>query len=104
ISWPVILIACGLIIGHRSKYLNAASYILIVVGVFFLVLRIFNIDFSTLFWPIILIAAGFALISGRRNSKRFFPPRPIPPTTPIWDKRVPDKNDIANENASEYRA
>lgn len=102
ISWPVILIACGLIIGHRSKYLNAASYILIIVGVFFLVLRIFNIDFSTLFWPIILMAVGFALISGRRGSKRFFPPRPIPPTTPIWDKRVTDENDLAGESSSQY--
>lgn len=104
ISWPVILIACGLIIGHRSKYLNVASYILIIVGVFFLVLRIFHIDFNILFWPVIFIAVGFALISGRRGNKNFFPPRPIPPTTPIWDKRVTDENDATSENSSQYRA
>lgn len=101
ISWPVILIACGLIIGHRSKYLNAASYVLIIIGVFFLVLRIFNIDFSTLFWPIILMAVGFALISGRRGSKRFFPPSPLPPTPPIWDKRVTDENDLDSGGSSQ---
>ena len=103
-SWPVILIACGLIIGHRSKYLNAASYVLIIVGVFFLVLRLFNINFNMLFWPVILIAAGFVLITGQRNRKRGFPSRPIPPTTPIWDKRVIDENDLTNEGTSEQHA
>ncbi len=100
-SWPVILIACGLIIGHRSKYLNVASYMLIIVGVFFLVLRLFDINFNMLFWPIILIAVGFTLISGRRNRRNYFQPRPTPPTEPIWDKRVVNENETVNTVSTE---
>lgn len=100
-SWPIILIACGLVVGHRSNYLNSASYILIAVGVFFLALRLFNINFNMLFWPVILIAVGFTLISGRRTRKRGFPQRPIPPpTVPIWDKRVVDENDSATTSST----
>lgn len=101
-SWPIILIACGLIIGHKSRYENAASYILIIVGLFFLVLRIFHINFNMLFWPVILIALGFALITGRKRRSRFRP-QPTPPQEPIWDKRVFDEGETAinTETATE---
>src|SRR5690606_38848555 len=98
-SWPIILIACGLIIGHKNRYENPISYILIVVGVFFLVLRLFNINFNILFWPIILIALGFALISEKTRKNRFRA-RPRSPQEPIWDKRVFDENDISNETTN----
>ena len=107
-SWPIILIACGLIIGHTSRYENPASYILILIGAFFLVLKLFNINFNMLFWPIILIAIGFTLITGRTRKNRFHP-QPIPPKDPIWDKRVFDENDISksnepvNEDSSEFQ-
>src|SRR5690554_611010 len=107
-SWPIILIACGLIIGHTSRYENPASYILILIGAFFLVLKLFNINFNMLFWPIILIAIGFTLITGRTRKNRFHP-QPIPPKDPIWDKRVFDEKDISksnepvNEDSSEFQ-
>lgn len=102
-SWPIILIACGLIIGHKSRYENPASYILITVGIFFWVLRMFHVNFNMLFWPIILIAIGFALITGRTRRNRFRP-RPTPPKEPIWDKRVFDENEITNSNETTKEA
>ena len=102
-SWPVILIACGLAIGHRSNYSNAASYTLIIVGVFFLVLRLFHLNFNMLFWPVILIAVGFILISGRSTRKSGFPSRPTPPVAPIWDKRVVNEDDTTNASSNEQQ-
>jgi predicted membrane protein len=99
-SWPIILIAVGLIIGHNSRYENPASYILIVIGTFFLVLRLFQINFSMLFWPIILIAIGFSLITGRSRKNRIRP-RPIPPTEPIWDKRVLNQDEVTNDSTDQ---
>lgn len=99
-SWPIILIAVGLVIGNNSRYENPASYILITIGVFFLVLKVFHINFSMLFWPIILIAIGFALITGRTRKNRFRPGS-TPPNEPIWDKRVKDENDITGD-VSDY--
>jgi predicted membrane protein len=98
-SWPIILIACGLIIGHTSRYENPASYILILIGAFFLVLKLFNINFNMLFWPIILIAIGFTLITSRTRRNRFRA-QPIPPKEPIWDKRVFDESEISKGNES----
>jgi predicted membrane protein len=98
-SWPIILIALGLIIGYKSRYENPASYILIMVGIFFLVLRVFHINFNVLFWPVILIAVGFALITGKTRKNRFRP-RPIPPKEPIWDKRVFDESDLTNNTGT----
>ncbi|HLT41906.1 MAG TPA: hypothetical protein VKZ95_04310 [Sphingobacteriaceae bacterium] len=99
-SWPVILIAVGLIIGNNSRYENPASYILITIGIFFLVLKVFHINFTVLFWPVILIAIGFALISGRSRKNRFRS-ESIPPTEPIWDKRVKDEFDIQDVSLDE---
>lgn len=95
-SWPLILIGIGLVIGHKSHYENTSSYVLIIIGVFFLILRLFDINFNMLFWPIILVAVGFSLIAGRTKRNRFRP-RPTPPTqAPIWDKRVYSENDLSS--------
>lgn len=91
-SWPMILIAVGLAIGHRNRYLNPISYILIGVGVFFLVLNLFHIQFNILFWPVILIAVGFSLITNRSRKSRMSP-RPTTPKEPLWDKRVYDEKE-----------
>lgn len=90
-SWPVILIVCGLLIGSKSNYSNASSYILIIIGVFFFILRLFEINFSILFWPSILIALGFVLISNSKTRGNFFNKQPNADIEPIWDKRVQDE-------------
>ncbi len=89
-SWPMIIIVVGLIIGHKSRYENPSSYILIGIGTFFLVLNIFHISFNNLFWPVILIAIGFYLITSVSKKNRL----KIQPSTskePLWDKRVNDE-------------
>src|SRR5690606_39195263 len=95
-SWPMILIAVGFFIGHRSGYEKPAPVILIVTGAFFLILTLFHINFNVLFWPIILIALGFSLITGRSRKKRFRTDPTPPPTNPIWDKRVYDETDTTH--------
>lgn len=103
-SWPIILIAVGFFIGHRSGYEKPAPVILIVTGSFFLILNLFHINFNMLFWPIILIALGFSLITGRSRKKRFHTDPTPPPNNPIWDKRVYDEKDInpAANASTEY--
>ena len=86
----MIIIVVGLIIGHKSRYENPSSYILIGIGTFFLVLNIFHISFNNLFWPVILIAIGFYLITSVSKKNRL----KIEPSTskePLWDKRVNDE-------------
>jgi len=98
-SWPMILIVIGLVIGAQSKFDNNASYILIMLGGFFLLTNEFHLNIGHLLWPILLIALGFWLIKGRnRKAKR---PIPVPPTPYhddlVWDKRVRDENAAAGE-------
>lgn len=94
-SWPMILIIVGLVIGHKSKYENSASYVLIGVGVFFLILKLFPINLShTIIWPVILIAIGFTLITNQTKRSRNKRSRENPfSNEPSWDKRVINKDD-----------
>lgn len=99
-SWPMILIIIGLVIGAQSKFDNNASYILIMLGGFFLLTNEFHLNIGNLLWPILLIALGFWLIKGRnRKAKRHIP---VPPTTYpddlVWDKRVREENATASES------
>ncbi|TCK85468.1 LiaF transmembrane domain-containing protein [Albibacterium bauzanense] len=100
-SWPMVLIVVGLFIGAKSQFENVASYILIILGGFFLLNNYFDFRLGPLLWPIILIFLGFWLIKGR--SQRFrsgIPPVPPVPPTPddfVWDRRVKDENDVENE-------
>ena len=63
ISWPMLLIAIGVIsmIGAENRI---PGTILIVVGSFFLFPRVFdlNINFAHLFWPLILICIGVLIL------------------------------------------
>ena len=71
ISWPMLLIAIGLV-SLAGKNYTAAS-ILIFTGCFFLVPRIIDIEVRLRqFWPIIIIFTGFAILSQQwrvRNKK-----------------------------------
>lgn len=114
-SWPVILIIIGVVIGHKSRYENSTSYILIGIGVFFLVLRLFSVYLNAaIVWPVILIAIGFTLIINqtKRSRKKRFLQNPSS-NNPSWDKRVVDdestsindhdatQNEVINEEENE---
>src|SRR5690554_1272476 len=98
-SWPMILILIGLFIGTKSKFENITSYILIILGGFFLLNNFLGFRLGPLIWPFILIFLGFWLIKGRSQRLRSDKP-PIPPVPPddfVWDKRVKDENGLEND-------
>jgi predicted membrane protein len=63
ISWPMLLIAIGVVsfIGRENR---VPGIILIVIGGFFLIPRVFDLDFNfaQLFWPLILICVGVLIL------------------------------------------
>ncbi len=68
-NWQLLIIAIGA--GSLAKKGNhSGGYVMILIGVFFLLPEFINIPFETrqLFWPAILIGAGIiVLIKGSRN-------------------------------------
>jgi len=66
ISWPMLLLAIGVIslIGAENR---VPGIILMLIGGFFLFPRLFdlNINFSHLFWPLILICLGVLILFRR---------------------------------------
>ena len=63
ISWPMLLIAIG-VFGFTKERHNFGNLILITIGVFFLVPKMWDIDnYASTFWPIILILLGLLLIT-----------------------------------------
>ncbi len=62
-TWPVLLIAIGLLTGIKSRFHNPGSYILILIGSVFLVDQsIPGIDLHNYIAPIILIGLGLLFI------------------------------------------
>jgi len=74
-SWQMVLILLGLltVVSHRG---SISGLILIAIGVFFILPRLFNVpyNFTQIFWPFLLILLGF-LILFRRNSNVHHSPR-----------------------------
>ena len=74
-TWPVLLIAIGLLTGIKSRFHNPGSSIMILIGgIFLLDQSIPGIDFHNYIVPIILISIGLLFIlrprparCGRRN-------------------------------------
>ncbi|WP_051292705.1 LiaF transmembrane domain-containing protein [Olivibacter sitiensis] len=103
-SWPMILIVIGLIVGSRSNFQKPASFVLVFLGVFFLVQSEFNVNVGHFFWPFAIICLGFYLILGNRQKKRKqyrpfnqpFSQRSQEPGLD-WDKRVVDESENASE-------
>ena len=67
-SWKTLLIAIGLIVVVSSNN-KLPGYIMIGLGFLFWVPSIFNynVGFSQVFWPIVLIAIGLIIISRRQK-------------------------------------
>lgn len=73
-TWPMILIAIGLINGVKHSFQNPGAYIMLLIGGVFLVKKNFDIpyEFQMYFWPILVIIAGVFIIlrqPGRRKKK-----------------------------------
>ena len=67
-SWPMLLIAIG-VISLSSSEKSTPGIILIMIGGFFLIPRVFNlpISFGQIFWPVLLIAIGIFILVKRGN-------------------------------------
>jgi predicted membrane protein len=71
ISWQMIVIVIGLMIGIMSNFKNAAGPVTIFIGGIFLARDIFNwsYDVSRYTWPIAMIVAGLYFIFRRESYK-----------------------------------
>ena len=81
-SWPVILIAVGLLVGIKSRFQNPGAFIMILIGAIFLADRsIPGMDFHNYLIPVLLIGIGLIVIfrpkndRGRRRDQRINPGR-----------------------------
>lgn len=70
-SWPMWLIVIGLILGAKNNFRKPSSFILIIIGCFFLSERMFDVSLGRFFWPAFIILIGCWLIAGR--NRRFHP-------------------------------
>lgn len=62
-TWPVLLIAIGLIVGLKSNFHNPGSFIMVLIGSIFLIdQQIPGINFHNYIVPIILIGIGLLFI------------------------------------------
>ena len=63
LSWPMFLIAIGILISVKSNFRNSGGYIMILVGCAFLLSDIIpNIDLRNFIWPGVLIIIGLTFI------------------------------------------
>jgi predicted membrane protein len=87
ISWPMLLIVIGLY--NLNRKAGSAGIILIGIGTFFLLPRIFDFqdDFYRNFWPVIFVVVGIVFIFQWRRSPNF-----------SYGNAV-DKNDVLDETA-----
>lgn len=71
ISFPMFLIVLGLYIGSRNNYKTPGAFILIGIGTLFLVDKMFpEINFSHIFWPVMIIGAGVYMILSKERKTR----------------------------------
>lgn len=67
-TWPMILIAIGLLVGIKSKFRNPGAFIMILVGSIFLIDQsVIGFDFHKYIVPIILISVGLLFILRPRH-------------------------------------
>lgn len=110
-TWPVLLIAIGLIIGLKSNFHNPGSFIMILIGSIFLIdQQIPGIDFHNYIAPIILIGIGLLFIlrprhhgCGRRYRRwdRMNPPFSSVPESPD-SENFKKKDDSTLTGSEEY--
>jgi predicted membrane protein len=104
-TWPVLLIAIGLLAGIKSRFHNPGSFILILIGGIFLADQsIPGIDFHNYIVPVILIGIGLLFIfrpkhhhCGRRN--RFIGHRNLNDTYATDDLNTGETSGPEGDNA-----
>ncbi len=87
-TWPMWLIFWGLFIGARSNFHKPSSYMLVAIGIIFLINENFH-GASNIVWPMAIIAFGAWLILRRHNKFDH----------DYWNKRHSQKWDWRNPNA-----
>ena len=99
-SWPMILIAIGVITGSRNQFRKPGSLLLIVIGFAFLADEILpGFDLHHFFFPVILVAIGLYLLIGRRKDQHMAFYRKAENMS--WDKRVePEEAQVPPEGAA----
>jgi predicted membrane protein len=69
ISWPVLLIIIGLLIGYKRNFNGPGWLIVMLVGGFFLAKSIVDFDLSNYYFPFIFIVFGLLLIFKPRRAR-----------------------------------
>jgi predicted membrane protein len=90
ITWEMIVITVGLFIGVRSNFRHPAWFIMVTVGVLFLIENYYPLFHARRYlWPILIILLGLWMIFGRQRTRirhphyNSFNPGPEPvPTSP----------------------
>jgi len=92
ISWPMLLIVIGLLVGYKRNFSGGGWLVMILVGGFFTLGKITDYSFSKYYFSVAFIALGLFLI---------FKPKAIckKKTKTIWDKAP---NDFVDLNSSEH--
>lgn len=108
-SWKIILIIVGLVIGVNSKFEKKSAFILIGLGVLFILKDLMDIPFGKVMLPLVAVGLGVYLIM--RNKRNNYPPAPPVPPGPTgsrdefdWDKRVvaSEEQNPASSTAEPY--
>lgn len=69
-SWQMLLIVIGVFNGIKHSFRHHAWWILVAIGLVFMVDEFFyGWSLKQYFWPILVIGVGLAMIFGRRNKK-----------------------------------
>lgn len=100
-SWPMFLILPGLYIGAKSNFQKQGWFILVLLGVAFLLQEAIGHDSGKIIWPAVFIAFGMWMILRRNNKhdqtkwnkfEQGFKKQPVdfamPPADPVVDYTV----------------
>lgn len=94
ISWPMLMVVIGLVIGGKSNFRNPAAFIILGIGLFFLIQRITHLNMGQFLWPLVIIGIGLWLLLDRRgrcHPSGGGPSHNSPPSGRYeWDKKVSD--------------
>ncbi len=109
-TWPVLLIAIGLLVGIKSRFHNPGSFIMILIGCIFLIDQTSpGLNFHDYILPAILICVGLIYIlrpksaynaRGNRRWRRYI--NESPDYNSSKENYYPIKNDTGVEDNSEY--
>lgn len=71
--WALILLVIGIGIGIKSRFMNAGSWVLILLGTFHIIpeFTIMGTSSENLAWPVVLIAVGLFIILRSRKKKYY---------------------------------